>query len=764
MTGLLLLCLLFGVAVPLLIILARLSHMADWRTSLVAYQLHPAATLDIAQVENWLAGISAMTHPMRFSLVPLPPICVEVVSTAHGISFYVLVPRGADAKLLAGLRASMPGCRITEAPEYLADRPLWRVAAELTMTNHERPLAVERAEQTATALLASLQPIVGDNTEIRLQYIFTGAGTPRPVPTANATDRNAVAWSWENTVPQDAETVQAARAKRREPLLVATIRAGIAAENQAQAYALFGRIWNNYHGLNNVGVRLRRRLLPSSVIAERLSSRRYPVTHWPLLLGTKEASGLLALPASARSALGVSASVARQLPPPMAMPQQGNVLGVTNYPGMNDRQLALKADDRLRHEFVLGPTGSGKSWLLANQILQDVDSGRGLIVIDPKGDLITREILPRIQDKDVERVVVLDAAQRDHPIGLNILAGAHDEISRELVAENIVHVFRTIWADFWGPRSDSLARAALTTLVNACGVDGSALTLCELVPLLTDSAFRRFIVNQPTIPATVRAYWQRYANMSDGERQQVLTPLVNKVEAFTNRTPIRLMLGQSDGLDLRDIFWHHKVVLVSLAKGSLGEEVANLLGALLLSLLWHATLGRVTIPPKERHPCFAYIDEAVDLMRLPVPFDSMAAQARGLGLGLVFGLQLLAQVPDYLKPTFLGTIRTQATFAVERDDAKLLEPRFAPLTADDLQGLARYELAVRPCLDGITRSPVTLTTLPLDAAIRDADELAASSRQRYGVARSDVEQALRARIAVTSDSSSVGRRRRGGSA
>jgi hypothetical protein len=286
--------------------------------------------------------------------------------------------------------------------------------------------------------------------------------------------------------------------------------------------------------------------------------------------------------------------------------------------------------------------------------------------------------------------------------------------------------------------------------------------LCELVPLLTDTTFRRFVASQPGLSDMLRAYWQRYENMSAGEREQTITPLTNKVEAFTSRTSIRLMLGQSEGFDLHDIFWHHKVVLISLAKGSLGEETARLLGSLIVSLFWQTTLSRVDIPPDLRHPCFAYIDEASDLMRLPIPLSDIAAQARGLGLGLIIATQILAQVPDSFKAAFLGTIRTQATFAVEREDAKLLETRFAPLTADDLQGLARYEVAMRPCLDGITQMPVTLTTLPLGSSTRQPGELAAASRQRYGLARADVEQHLRARSMTTSANGSVGRRAWGG--
>jgi hypothetical protein len=287
------------------------------------------------------------------------------------------------------------------------------------------------------------------------------------------------------------------------------------------------------------------------------------------------------------------------------------------------------------------------------------------------------------------------------------------------------------------------------------------MTLCELVPLLTEPAFRHHVVSQPGLPDVVRAYWQRYEAMSDGERQQAIAPLLHKAEAFTSRTPIRLMLGQSQGLDLRTIFTERKVVLLSLAKGSLGTETANLLGALIVSLLWQATLARGSVPPEMRRAAFAYIDEAADLMRLPLPLAEIFAQARGLGLGVTAATQIVAQVPDAIRSALLGTVRTQATFAVEREDANLLAQRFAPLTADELTGLHRYEVALRPCLDGITHAPVTLTTLPLGAPTRSAGELATASRARYGLPRADVEAALRARIETTA-ATSAGRRRRGG--
>jgi Helicase HerA, central domain len=439
-----------GVIILGLVLLARWLDMAAWGTSLVAYQLHLPASLDVEQVAAWLANVHALTHPGRFSLFSVSPICLEVVSTMRGIGFYVLVSRPAANKLLSGLRATLPGCRVSEAPDYPSLRPAWRLAAELTMTSRDRPLAIERAEQTSTSLLAALQPLTGDGTEIRLQYILTSAGTARPVPTAHSSDNLGAAWSWEQTPSRDAEAVQAARVKRRDPPLSMVVRVGVAAQNRVQARALFGRVWNNYHTLNNVGVRLRRRWLPSGVVANRLTKRRYPVTNWPLLLGSKEAAGLLSLPVSATPLIGVAVGIARQLPPPLSMPSHGMLLGVSNYTGMEQRSIALKTEDRLMHHSILGPTGSGKSWLLANMILQDIAAGRGTLVVDPKGDLL-KDVASRILDKDTDRVVVLDASQRDYPIGLNILGGGRDEESRERTVDNVLHIFRSIWADSWGP-------------------------------------------------------------------------------------------------------------------------------------------------------------------------------------------------------------------------------------------------------------------------------------------------------------------------
>lgn len=752
-----------GVALGCAVMAARWLHMKDWQSSLLAYQLYPPANLDAGDVSAWLAGINAMTHsPSRFALLPMPPTCLEICSTVSGIEFFVLVHKSHSGSLLSGIRAAMPGARIVEADAYLARRPAWCVAGELVMTHDDRPLAVDRVDVVSTAILASLQAVVGSATEIRIQWVFTSAGTAERVPGPSVVRKTP--WLVEVQGNHDSEAVQAARMKRREPQLLAVGRVGVAAPTRAMAYDLFGRVWNNFHGMNAVGVRLRRSLLPSGLIGERLARRDYPLLRWPLLLSSIEGAGLLGLPISGQPLPGLTLGVARQLPPAQQTPSRGAIIGTSNYPGMTGRPLALHTADRLRHMHLIAPTGGGKSTLMAQLALQDIEAGRGVVVIDPKNDLV-EAIAARIPEDRREDVVILDpSATSGHVVGFNPLnVAGTSEHARELVADHVLGIFHSIYRDFWGPRTDDILRAALLTLTHTIAPDGSAFTLIEVPEVLTNPALRRFVSQQASLPAHLRQYWQQFDSMSEDARMNAIGSVLNKLRAFTMRTPIRLMLGQSQGIKLDEKFCRSGILLVPLSKGTLGSETANLLGSLLVVALWQATLQRVRLAPSNRPAMFAFLDEFQDVVRLGggTHLADMLAQARGLGLGLVLAHQHLSQLPESVQQAVFGTVRSRVAFQCEYADATALAKRLAPLTADDLQGLAAYEIAAQLSIDGQTRMPVTGTTLPLAAPAIEVPALATESRQRHGSARADVEAALLSRIAVTSKTGIDGRRRRG---
>lgn len=740
-----------GVLIFAAIISARLDSARAWRNELSAYRLKLPSGLSGEDVARWLTNVSGLTHPRLLSLLPMPPIAIEIVASASaGITHYLLVPRDDEAQILSGLRSSLPGVRIEAAPDYLVNRSMFTLAAEFGMTNHARPLAHERGESINAAVLSSLLPLVGNET-ICLQFILTGAGTPKPVHTASPRKDDSW-WSgylFDRDVPDDVEAVRALRLKQQDALLIASARLGIVAPSRARAYELLGRVWGNFHAANNVGVRIVRRWLPSSLVTGRLASRKYPVTKWPLILGAHEAAALIPFPTGGAVLPGVELGSARQLPPSFTnRSQSAALLGISNYPGMTDRQLTISAEDRTRHLSIIGPSGSGKSVLLTRLILGDIRAGFGVIAVDPKGDMIP-DILARLDEEEVSRVLVIDASKRDQPIGFNPLGHAHTEEAQELAVDGVLTVFKEIWSNFWGPRSDALLRSSLSTLIRTRAADGSSFTLCEIVPLLTEPAFRRFVVSQSNIPEPLWAYWQRYDALSDGAREQTILPLLNKLESFTSRTPIRLMLGQATGgLNFADVFIRRRVVLISLAEGNLGGETAALLGSLLTFSMWQAAMQRVNVPHEQRFPVFGYIDEAQTTVKLAAPIADMLAQARGFKFGLCLANQYFYQLPDSVQAAILGTVRSQVAFHVEDRDARLLERRFAPLTADDLMGLGAWEIAVRPSVNGGTGAVVTGTSLPLDEPTADPTALAEASRGRYGVARADVEAQLVERLRV----------------
>jgi hypothetical protein len=243
---------------------------------------------------------------------------------------------------------------------------------------------------------------------------------------------------------------------------------------------------------------------------------------------------------------------------------------------------------------------------------------------------------------------------------------------------------------------------------------------------------------------------------------QVIGPVLNKLRQFTTRTALRLTLGQSKGLDIPALIRRRKILLVTLSRGVIGTEAAYLLGSLLVAGIYQATLGRAVLEPSQRRPYWLYLDEFHQVTRLSVSLTDMLAEARGLGVGVIMANQYLSQLSPEMRAAVLGTVRSQVVFQVEHDDAKLLEPRFTPtLNASDLTGLSAYEVALRLCAGNQVLSPTTGTTLPLPEPTADAERIRELSRERYGMARADIELALQSRLGTPARGAVPGRRHRG---
>ena len=709
-----------GVVVVGVVLVARWIEAWVWRQQLVAYRLELPRRLTHDQVSGWLAALGAVTRHI--------PVVIEIVATDRGISHYMAMPRFHARLLLSQARNMLPGIRTEEMPDYRTDDSAIRAAGELRLTSTSHPLGEDRARTASGALLSALQPL-GRGQTIRISWVLAGTATPHPAGLTKLTP----------------DLARFRRLKQRSPLIRAVGRVGVSGAPPRIARALLYRVYSSMRVLDGPGAALIRRTLPWRVVAARIRDRSIPITIWPAVLNTRELAGLLGFPLDDVKVPGLTLGAARQLAPPPDIPRRGLVLAHSNYSGMESRPLALKRADLLHHLYLLGPTGSGKSTEIENLAIQAARLGDGIFVVDPKADLC-EEIMARLPDDRVKDVIMLNPAATDQPIGFNILQSAHDEHARELVVDDVVHIFGEIWKSSFGPRTTDVLRNALLTLTATKAPDGSVFTLAEVAPLLENPSFRRIVTGQPGVPESVRSFWVAFDAMSSGERGQTIGPSLNKLRALTTRTSLRLMLGQSNGLDVADVFTKRRILLASLNKGIVGTETAQLLGSLLVAGLRNAALRRAAIPKEKRRPAWAFLDEFQDVLRVGDDLADGLAQARALGLIYVLANQYLGQLPPPIQAA-LGTIRSSVVFQLDHDDARTLERRFRPeLTIDDLMGLGTFEIAARLCVDGQTRPPVTGKTLPLEEPIRDAFALTLASRERYGTPRAVVEAALRARV------------------
>jgi energy-coupling factor transporter ATP-binding protein EcfA2 len=700
--------------------------------------------MESESVARVLAGFTGLLLPWWRRWLASPYVVAEVHADTRGIRHYLLIPESWSRVAVNILQASVPAVRFE--PVELSPIDV-RTATEYRLSSQQRPLLIDTAGLSAK-MLATLQPLERGQ-HIVIQWLVTPHA---PVAPAFANDDRAGLGRL-TAGPMDREAVGALRKKQALPLLLATGRIGVRAGTRWTELRHLRQVEAAWHETRAPGVHLQRRMLPQRWVARSLIERRAPLSVWPAVLNSEELVGLIGWPIELSAMPGLVLGGSRQVPASPLVPTVGTVLADSTYPG-DQRPLALDVNGRMRHLHVLGPTGTGKSTLLVQMAIADLEAGRGLVLLDPKGDLV-QAVLERVPERRRRDVIILDPADTARPVGLNPLRSATGA-SAEVVVENLVGLFKSLYRHSWGPRLDDILRAALLTLAGSEGT-----TLCEVPLILTDPHYRQRLVGPLDDPVGLESFWGWYEALSDAERQTVVGPVLNKVRAFTMRPTVRAIIGQSaPTLDLGDVLASGKVLLCSLASGLLGEEAASLLGALIVAELWHATTARSGLDPAKRRPVMAYLDEFQHFVHLPTPMPSMLAEARGLGLGLTLAHQHLDQIFDEARHAVLANARSRVVFQLPAADARIIERELGTiLTAEDLQGLGSFEVVCQLFAAGTTQAPATGRTRPLPPVTSGAGAIRDASRKRYGVDRAEIERAIRDRQSGGSVGG-VGRRER----
>ncbi|MGP3949642.1 type IV secretory system conjugative DNA transfer family protein [Streptomyces sp. 7N604] len=481
-------------------------------------------------------------------------------------------------------------------------------------------------------------------------------------------------------------------------------RAGDVARGRAHAIAsAFGLYADRNHV---VRTRLRNPEL-------RMSPRQFPPGR-PALLSVPELGALAHLPLDA-DAPGVQRAGARSVlpPPPIPEPAPGNSVKRLGRSDAGARRgVGLAVADTRHHLHVMGATGSGKSTLIANLALDDVRHHRGVIVIDPKGDLVT-DLLERLPDTCADRLVLIDPDDPHPPPCLNVLDGADIDV----VVDNITGIFRRIFTAFWGPRTDDLMRAACLTLLKHRDRTHQQVTLADVPRLLGEPAYRLRIIPALKDPV-LRGFWAWYESMSEPSRAAVVGPVMNKLRAFLLRDFARRAIAAGPStFDLGQVL-DGGILLARLPKGALGEETARLLGSFIVAGAWQAAAARARTPEHHRIDATLSIDEAHNFLTLPYPLEDMLAEARGYRLSMLLAHQHLAQLPRDLREGISANARNKIFFNASPEDASSLERHTLPtLTAHDLAHLGPYQAAAHLLVGGAESAAFTLTTHPLPPAV-----------------------------------------------
>jgi hypothetical protein len=364
----------------------------------------------------------------------------------------------------------------------------------------------------------------------------------------------------------------------------------------------------------------------------------------------------------------------------------------------------IKQTDRLSHMYVIGKTGTGKSTLLETLASQDITAGRGMMLIDPHGDLAER-VARAVPAHRREDVIYFNMPDPTQPFGYNPLKHVReDKIS--LAASGLLEAFKKMWPDAWGVRMEHVLRNALLTLLEQCEA-----TLGDILKILDDKSFRSAAIARIK-NEQVRQYWiTEYDHYPSRLKAEAIAPIQNKVGAFLADPALRRVLTSPEKpLQIRRIMDEGKILIVNLARGQLGEDTTSLLGALLVTTAALAAFSRAEVETADRRPFFVYPDEFQSFTTRSLA--SMTAELRKYGIGIVAAHQYLTQVEPPVIDAVLGNAGTVICFRLSAQDAvaiaRELEPKF---TANDLINLPNYQIYVKLMIDGAPSQPFSADTL-----------------------------------------------------
>jgi hypothetical protein len=678
----------------------------------------------------------------RFSAQPT--ISFEIVAKQENINFYVWVPKSLKDLVEKQINGAYPEAEVIEVDEYNVFGTSGKVAYKSFQLAKSNFYPLKTFKDLAT------DPMLGITSALAKMGPGDAGVIQIVISPADSSWQKAGSKFLSDTKKQESDverakfstsgkTLEAIEQKVSKPGFETSIRVIAISENEETAKGTVTNIAGSFAQFAGDLNRLKgRKIYRKASFMEDFLYRYQPMFNilgnHSSILNSEELATIFHFPNKQVTTPHIYWLNAKTAPAPSQIPTEGLYLGVSAYRGIK-RPVYISNEDRMRHIYVIGKTGTGKSELLKDLVLQDVRAGRGVCFMDPHGDAV-EDILKLIPPERAEDVIYFNPSDTTRPMGMNLLE-ARTEDEKHFAATSIINLMYKLFDPYKtgivGPRFEHGVRNAMLTAMAEPGN-----TFVEVMRIMTDSRYVQELLPKVSDPI-VRRYWtDQIAQTSDFHKSEVLDYTVSKFGRFVTNKLIRNIIGQSQSsFDMRKIMDEGKILLINLSKGSLGEENSNFLGLLLVPRILMAAMSRADMPMVNRRDFYFYVDE---FQNFATPdFAVILSEARKYRLALCVANQFIGQVEEEVKNAVFGNVGTIVAFRVGVTDANYLQHEFTPTFGeDDLLNVERYHAYCKTVVNNEPAVPFSIdTTKDLSKVkamenARVAEIIKEMSRLKYG--------------------------------
>lgn len=670
------------------------------------------------------------------------PVSLEIAVFNQTIHFYISCPTSLRTFIEGQLTAQYPKSLIVHTKDYLPDAFLDHKTLALGQmklnAGYLYPIKTHtefKDVDPLSSLLSVLSKAKPDD-KIVIQYLLNpvGSGWQKAGHKAIETKKKD-AEGVTHTNPYSKVITQ----KISFHGFKTAIRLAVASDNKERAGQLLYEIANSYSSFNNPGgnsigfkklyLWQRERLIRAML---KRSKRFAPENQ---ILNVEELATIFHFPTTKLSTIHSISwhKVVLSEPPqnlPIAENLSDNEKSEINFFASTEFKnkqtiFGIKNKDRRKHVYIIGKTGTGKSTLIANMAINDMRNRRGFCIVDPHGDLCEL-LLDYIPSYRVNDIIYLDPSDHERAFSLNPLEVTEPH-QKELVVSGIVAIFNKLYGHSWGPRLEYILRNTLMSVI-----DLPDATLLMVPEMLANESFRNKVVAQLKDPV-LKSFWENeFANYTERLRAESILPIQNKVGQFVTSNVIRNIISSPKStIDLKKVMDEGKILLLNLSQGKLGEDNAALLGAMTITKIQLAAMGRVNQKEEDRRDFYLYVDEFQNFAT--TSFVKILSEARKYRLNLTLANQYIGQIPEEVRAAIFGNAGTMMSFLIGAEDSTYMAREFGErFKEEDLLALGNFQAITKLAIDNITQAPFLCTTLPLPRSVtQNRDKAITSSKERY---------------------------------